>query len=57
MGAIIGGIVILPRLRPKASVESLITGSIALLAIVTFTMRYVRDFAILCLVMVVNLYS
>jgi MFS family permease len=51
MGAIIGGIVILPRLRPKASVESLITGSIALLAIVTFTMGYVRDFAILCLVM------
>ena len=51
MGAIIGGIAILPRLRPKASVESLITGSIALLAIVTFTMGYVRDFAILCLVM------
>jgi MFS family permease len=51
MGAIIGGIVILPRLQPKASVESLITGSIALLAIVTFTMGYVRDFRILCIVM------
>jgi Transmembrane secretion effector len=51
MGAMIGGIVILPRLRPKASVESLITGSIALLAIVTFTMGYVRDFNILCIVM------
>jgi MFS family permease len=51
MGAILGGIVILPRLQPKASVESLITGSIALLAIVTFTMGYVRDFDILCLVM------
>jgi MFS family permease len=51
LGAIIGGIVILPRLLHKASVESLITGSIALLAIVTFTMGYVRDFAILCLVM------
>ncbi|MFL6506848.1 MAG: MFS transporter [Nitrososphaeraceae archaeon] len=51
MGAIIGGIVILPRLRPKASVESLITGSIALLAIVTFTMGYVQDFVILCIVM------
>jgi MFS family permease len=50
MGAIVGGIVILPRLRPKASVESLITGSIALLAIVTFTMGYVRDFGILCIV-------
>src|ERR687883_562222 len=51
MGAIVGGIVILPRLRPKASVESLITGSIALLAIVTFTVGYVRDFRILCIVM------
>jgi MFS family permease len=51
MGAIVCGIVILPRLRPKASVESLITGSIALLAIVTFTMGYVRDFGILCIVM------
>src|ERR671929_305015 len=51
MGAIVGGIVILPRLRSKASVESLITVSIALLAIVTFTMGYVRDFGILCIVM------
>src|SRR6188472_3170308 len=51
MGAIVGGIVILPRLRSKASVESLITGSIALLAIVTFTMGYVQDFGILCMVM------
>ena len=51
MGAIVGGIVILPRLRSKASVESLITGSIALLAIVTFTMGYVQDFVILCTVM------
>jgi MFS family permease len=51
VGAIIGGLVILPRLRPKASVESLITVSIALLAIVTFTMGYVRVFEIACLVM------
>lgn len=51
VGAIIGGIVILPRLRPKASVESLITVSIALLAIVTFTMGYVQVFEIACLVM------
>jgi MFS family permease len=51
MGAIVGGIVILPRLRSKASVESLITGSIALLAIVTFTMGYVQGFVILCIVM------
>jgi hypothetical protein len=51
MGAIVGGIVILPRLLPKASVESLITGSIALLAIVTFTIGYVQDFGILCIVM------
>jgi hypothetical protein len=51
MGAIVGGILILPRLRPMASVESLITGSIALLAIVIFTMGYARDFGILCIVM------
>ena len=51
MGAIVCGIVILPRLQPKASVESLITGSIALLAIVTFTMGYARDFGILCIAM------
>jgi hypothetical protein len=51
MGAIVGGIVILPRLRPRASVESLITGSIVLLAIVTFTMGYVRDFDVLCIAM------
>ena len=51
MGAIVGGIVILPRLRPKASVESLITGSLALLAIVTFTMGYALDFGILCIMM------
>lgn len=51
IGATFCGIVVLPRLRPKASVESLITGSIALLAIVTFTMGYVRDFGILCMVM------
>jgi MFS family permease len=51
VGAIIGGIVILPKLRPKASVESLITISIALLAIVTFAMGYVRVFEIACMVM------
>jgi len=51
IGAIIGGIVILPWLRSKASVESLITLSTALLVIVTFTMGYVRFFEIACLVM------
>lgn len=51
MGAIVGGIVFLPRLRPKASVESLITGSIALLSIVTFTIGYLQDFMILCIAM------
>jgi MFS family permease len=51
VGAIIGGIVILPRLRPKVSVESLITVSIVLLAIVTFTMGYVQVFEIACMVM------
>ena len=49
-GAIIGGIIILPRVR-KASVESLITASIVLLAIVTFTMGYVRVFDLACVVM------
>lgn len=50
-GAIIGGIVILPRLQHKASVESLITISIALLATVTLTMGYVRVFDLACMVM------
>ena len=51
MGAIIGGIIILPQLRSRVSVESLITGSIAILAIVTFIMGYAREFDILCIVM------
>ena len=50
-GAIIGGIAILPKLRPRISVESLITGSIGLLSAVIFTMGYLRDFGILCIVM------
>jgi hypothetical protein len=50
-GAIIGGIAILPKLRLRASVESLITSSIGLLAAVIFMMGYVRDFGILCIVM------
>jgi MFS family permease len=51
MGAIIGGIEFLPRLRPKVSVESMLIGSIALLSIVTFSIGYIRDFGILCLLM------
>jgi len=51
LGAIIGGIVILPKLRSKFSVESLITGSIGSLAIVIFAMGYLRDFAIICIIM------
>ncbi|MGH9999932.1 MAG: MFS transporter [Nitrososphaeraceae archaeon] len=51
MGAIVGGIVILPRLRPKISVESLIAGSIALLSIVTFAIGYLQDFRIICIIM------
>jgi predicted MFS family arabinose efflux permease len=50
-GAIIGGIIILPKLRSKVSVESLITGSIGLLAMVILTMGYLRDFASLCVIM------
>jgi MFS family permease len=41
----------LPKLRPKVSVDSLITGSIGLLAVVIFTTGYIRDFAILCIVL------
>ena len=51
MGAIVCGVVILPRLQPKVTVESLITSSTALLAVVTFTIGYARDFGILCIVM------
>jgi MFS family permease len=51
MGAIIGGIIILPMLRSKVSVEPLIIGSIVLLSIITFIMGYVRVFDILCIVM------
>ena len=50
-GAVIGGIAILPKLSPRFSVESFLTGSIGLLAAVIFTMGYVRDFGILCIVM------
>jgi MFS family permease len=51
MGAIIGGIIILPLLRSKVSAEPLIIGSIVLLAIITFIMGYLRVFDILCIVM------
>jgi MFS family permease len=51
MGAIIGGIAILPRLQPLVSVESLMTSCIGLLAVVILTMGYVRDFGILCIIM------
>jgi MFS family permease len=54
LGAIIGGIVILPKLRSKFSVESLITGSIGSLAIVIFAMGYLRDFAIICIIMAIG---
>lgn len=50
-GAIIGGITILPKLRHRASIESLITSCIGLLAVVIFLMGYIRDFGILCIVM------
>ena len=51
LGAIIGGIVILPKLRSKISVESLVTCSIGLLAMVIFAMGYIQDFTILCVIM------
>ena len=51
VGAIIGGIVILPRLRAKASVETFVTVSIVLLAVVTLAMGNVRVFDIACVLM------
>jgi MFS family permease len=51
MGAIIGGIIILPILRSKVSAEPLIICAIVLLAIITFIMGYERIFDVLCLVM------
>jgi MFS family permease len=50
-GAIIGAIAILPKLRHRASIESLITSSIGLLAVVIFLMGYIRDLDILFIVM------
>ncbi len=51
IGAIISGNGILPKIRSRASSESIITSSIGLLAIVIFAMGYVQDFGILCLMM------
>ena len=42
------------KLHPKVSVESLITGSITLLAIVTFSIGYVQDFTIVFMAMVIG---
>ncbi len=50
-GAIIGGIVILPKLRSKVSVETLITSSLGSLAIIIFIIGYLRDFSILFIAM------
>jgi MFS family permease len=50
-GAIIGGIVILPKLRYKVSVETLITSSLGSLAIIIFIIGYLRDFSILVIAM------
>ncbi len=47
IGAIISGIGILPKIRSRASSESIITSSIGLLAIVIFAIGYVQDFGIL----------
>jgi len=51
VGAIVGGIIVLPKLRLKVSVESLITFSIGLLAVVTFMMGFIHIFPIACVVM------
>jgi Transmembrane secretion effector len=51
MGAVIGGIAILPKLRSTISAESLITYSIMLLTIVIFVVGFVPNFNILCIIM------
>ncbi len=51
IGAIISGIGILPKLRSKASAESILNCSIGLLAIVIFAMGYVQDFGVICIMM------
>lgn len=51
VGAIVGGIEFLPRLRPKVSVESMIIGSIISLSFVMFAVGNIKDFRILCILM------
>jgi MFS family permease len=51
IGAIISGIGILPQLRFRVSAESIITGSIVVLAIAIFTIGYVPNFGFLCTIM------
>ncbi len=51
IGAIISGVGILPKLRSRASAESLIACSIGLLAIVIFAMGFLQEFGVLCLLM------
>ena len=46
MGAVIGGIAILPKLRSMVSAESLISCSIVLLALVMFLVGFVPNFSI-----------
>ena len=50
-GGVVGGLVILPKLRQMISVESLITGSTVLLALSVFLMAVVREFSLICIVM------
>ena len=54
MGAVIGGIAILPKLRSMVLAESLISCSIVLLALVMFLVGFVPNFSLLCIIMLLG---
>ena len=54
MGAVFGGIAILPKLRSMVSAESLISCSILLLALVMFLVGFVPNFNLLCIIMLLG---
>ncbi|HEY6535876.1 MAG TPA: MFS transporter [Candidatus Nitrosocosmicus sp.] len=51
LGAIFGGIVVLPKLSGRFSIESFLTISIGVLSLVMFSVGFIRDFVILCAIM------
>jgi MFS family permease len=51
IGAVIGGTLLLPRIRHRTSFEKIVTGSTVLLAATMLTLAFVRDFAFLSVAM------